>query len=174
MYRARSRWVCLGRDWNQLEQELLPTYRFSTLDPSTLLHPAVQGDETPAEMRQWLQRFIHPSYKRSHPGTQASVCQMIGWLEDDPYLHLVEMARQKRAPPPRYDSIPGISTGNGSWPAPATPWDGKDPYSDCGVKVPPGYEFLLGGDGKAVHMSEDLRLSTPPSDRILGLMHGKV
>ena len=92
MFRARSRWVRLGRDLNPLERELLPMYRFSTLDPSTLSDPAVQGDETPAEMRQWLQHFIHPSYERSHPGTQASVCQMIGWLlkwpgENVPRLH---------------------------------------------------------------------------------------
>ena len=93
--------------------------------------------------------------------------QLLSSRKDDAYFHLVEEARAIRAPPPRYDSIPGILTGNGSWPAPATPWDGKDPYSDYGVTVPPGYEFLIGGDGKAVHMSEDLRLSTPPPDRLL-------
>ena len=150
-----------------LELKLLPEYRFTTTDPSAFLGQHHHEIATTAYMRMLFRQYFHPSHPSIDLDTQESIWQMIGCYKDDPYLNLVDKARRKRAPPPRYDSIPGISTGNGSWPAPATPWDGKDPYSDCGVKVPPGYEFLLGGDGKAVHMSEDLRLSTPPSDRLL-------
>ena len=74
----------------------------------------VQGDQTPAEMRQWFRYYIQPDYERSNPGIQASIMKMVGCEEDEPYLNLVKKARQKRAPHPRYDSIPGILTGNGS------------------------------------------------------------
>ena len=91
-----------------------------------------------------------------------------GHLEQQLYRRLVKDAHARWAPKPRYEDVPGISTGNGAWPRPEQPPTGQGGYDDVyGVTVSPSFEYLIGGDGKRVPIWEDERFVRPPPDRVL-------
>ena len=86
-----------------------------------------------------------------------------GHNEQEIYRRLVEEAKAEWAPKPRYEAAPGISTGNGAWPFPQQPSNGRGEYDVVyGVTVDRAFEYLIGRDGKKVPIWEDLRFTTPP------------
>ena len=93
----------------------------------------------------------------------------VGHLEQKLYRRVVKDAHARWAPKPRYEDVPGISTGNGAWPRPEQPtngkgaYDGQGAYDDVyGVTVNPSFEYLIGGDGKRVPIWEDERFTRRP------------
>ena len=93
----------------------------------------------------------------------------VGHLEQKLYRRVVKDAHARWAPKPRYEDVPGISTGNGAWPRPEQltngqrAYDGQGAYDDVyGVTVNPSFEYLIGGDGKRVPIWEDERFIRRP------------
>ena len=99
MSRVQSRWVRHGRPMTPLELKLLPEYRFTTTDPSAFLGRHHHENATTAYMRTLFRQYFHPSHPSIDLNTQASILQMVGCHEDDPYLYLVDEVRALRAPP---------------------------------------------------------------------------
>ena len=137
------------------EDDLLLGLRLATTHPSYAAHALGDPNAMDSMCSEYLDALTSgpERYRESWWG--------IGHLEQKLYRRVVKDSQARWAPEPRYEDVPGISTGNGTWPRAERRRLGT--YDKAyGVTISPAFEYLIGGDGKNVPIWEDLRFTRRP------------